>query len=365
MVNDMNKNLCTMCSSSNICDIYTFDACPLFQNRIYHSFYAAKNATCGPVVLSQCECGFVFNRLFDYGLMNYDEDYDNDQSNSDFFCAHAEEVCDLLDQKCFKEKRIVEIGCGKGFFLELLIKKGFNVTKAFDAAYEGNNHIVIKDYFSDKYHPINADLIILRHTLEHVINPFQFLNDIARCNDYQGKIFIEIPCWDWIVKKDAFWDVFYEHCNYFNRDVLSRVFGSFKTGVFFNGQYIYVLGDLASLKEKPNKSSNVKKSSSLFQDTFDNYKNLLHKNKKTIVWGAGAKGLTFLNVLDKEREYVSCIVDINKSKQNKFLGGTGHEIVSPEEMIKRWNGEPIIVMNDNYYQEIRAVLGNNYRITCL
>ncbi len=85
MVNDMNKNLCTMCSSSNICDIYTFDACPLFQNRIYHSFYAAKNATCGPVVLSQCECGFVFNRLFDYGLMNYDEDYDNDQSNSDFF----------------------------------------------------------------------------------------------------------------------------------------------------------------------------------------------------------------------------------------------------------------------------------------
>ena len=37
------------------------------------------------------------------------------------------------------------------------------------------------------------------------------------------------------------------------------------------------------------------------------------------VWGAGAKGSTFLNLLDKERKAVKYVIDINPAKQNKFI----------------------------------------------
>ena len=53
------------------------------------------------------------------------------------------------------------------------------------------------------------------------------------------------------------------------------------------------------------------------------------------VWGAGAKGSTFLNLLDTERKAVKYVIDINPAKQNKFIAGTGHPIYSPEILLQQ------------------------------
>lgn len=83
-----------------------------------------------------------------------------------------------MTRKFFHGKKIIEIGCGKGYFLEMLRKNGFDVT-GFDPAYEGDNPYIVKDYYSDQYSHLNADLIILRHTLEHIDDPLKFLHSIA------------------------------------------------------------------------------------------------------------------------------------------------------------------------------------------
>ena len=70
---------------------------------------------------------------------------------------------------------------------------------------------IIKDYFSEKYNT-DADFLILRHTLEHIKDPFTFLHLIAKANNYLGKIYIEVPTFDWISDRTAFWDITYEHC---------------------------------------------------------------------------------------------------------------------------------------------------------
>lgn len=102
----------------------------------------------------------------------------------------------------------------------------------FDPAYEGNDPAIIKDYFSEKY-KIDADVVILRHTLEHIANPYLFIQQIARTNNYKGHIFIEVPTFDWIVNKKAFWDIFYEHCNYFTQQTLGSIFSNALTGNYF------------------------------------------------------------------------------------------------------------------------------------
>jgi hypothetical protein len=71
------------------------------------------------------------------------------------------------------------------------------------------------------------------------------------------------------------------------------------------------------------------------------------------VWGAGAKGVTFANVLDPQRQLLRCIVDINQRKQGRFVPGTGHEIVAPEAL-GPLGVRHVIVMNPYYSSEIAA-----------
>jgi len=76
---------------------------------------------------------------------------------------------------------------------------------------------------------------------------------------------------------------------------------------------------------------------------------------KVAIWGAGAKGVTFANLVDGERNLVDCIVDLNPYKQGRFLPGTGHPIVSYQELGRR-GVTSAILMNPNYRAENQALL---------
>ena len=78
--------------------------------------------------------------------------------------------------------RLVEVGCSKGFFFEMLLADGFDVT-GFDPTYEGSNFRIVKEYFR----PVSAShqrALILRHVLEHVPTPMISV-PIARCQWWQ------------------------------------------------------------------------------------------------------------------------------------------------------------------------------------
>ena len=70
------------------------------------------------------------------------------------------------------------------------------------------------------------------------------------------------------------------------------------------------------------------------------------------VWGAGAKGSTFVNILDKEKKAIQYVIDINPAKQNNFIGGTGHPIFDPDILLKQ-PVKNILIMNENYTEEIK------------
>ena len=89
-------------------------------------------------------------------------------------------------------------------------------------------------------------------------------------------------------------------------------------------------------------------------DAFEEFKNMVKELSNVAIWGAGAKGSTFLNLVDKECDKIKCVIDINPKKQHQYIGGTGHYIIKPEEIANQ-NIENIIVMNSNYIEEIEAV----------
>ena len=344
---------CPLTGSTNVKILYEQQSVPLIQNKVYRTREEAINAPCIDVVLAQSlDNGFVFSANFTDFIIDYDMHYQNEQSNSAYFRKHLDNVIEIMQKNHTLKGKVVEIGCGKAYFLDMLLDRHVDIT-GFDPTYEGHSPKVIKDFFSDKYSDIGAEFIILRHTLEHISAPFRFIQTIAAANKHKGKIYIEVPTFEWIIEHNATEDIFYEHCNYFTLTTLQMLFTKSIGGHFFNGQYIYVIADLADVKDTV-EAGTIKPYEVKFKGRIEEYDQLVSSTKNIAIWGAGAKGSTFLNLLDKQCKKVKSVVDINPKKQHQYVGGTGHYIIKPDELSGQ-GIENIIVMNINYIDEIKAV----------
>ncbi len=349
-------DLCPLCSSNNKIKIYHEDNVPLFQNKIYATEIEADLVEKGSINLYLCRnCGFVWNGSFDSEKLNYDSGYQNEQANSMVFMEHLASVKQIIEEKNSKNSHIIEIGCGKGIFLNFLQNSGYYKLTGFDPAYEGSSPFVHKCYYPTGDNYIQADLFIIRHVLEHVPDPLNFLKSINIANVKNCKIYIEVPDFEWIAKNGAFWDISYEHCNYFSLSVFESIFPSCKIGYLFGDQYLYSIGDFDIHTPKNNNSFDMSEFLS-FKEKMELCRYFVSKKSNLALWGAGAKGANFARMIDPYRESIKCIVDINPRKQGRYIAGTGHLIVSPDELQKRNDIDGIIVMNENYLQEIKLMM---------
>jgi 2-polyprenyl-3-methyl-5-hydroxy-6-metoxy-1,4-benzoquinol methylase len=117
--------------------IYSLDDLPVQQNRVYASAQEAAACPRGKLTLIQGPLtGIVNNASFSPDLIAYDENYQNEQGYSAMFRQHLDQVVAVL-RRHFQGRSLLEIGCGKGTFLELLRAQGFSVV-GVDPAYEGD-----------------------------------------------------------------------------------------------------------------------------------------------------------------------------------------------------------------------------------
>ena len=355
--------------------LYRISDIPVYQNVVFDSEADAVACPKGEVVLAQDpETGLVRNISFDVSLVRYDIRYQNEQANSPVFQNHLESVADIIDRHFgtrrpedrnrknatgSQEKDIIEIGCGKGSFLERLLARGYDAF-GVDPAYEGNSPHVLRALFN-RNSGISADVVILRHVLEHVENPVDFLARVARANGNRGSIYIEVPCLDWIIGNRAWFDIFFEHVNYFRLGDFRRMFGVIhEAGRLFMDQYIYVVADLASLTA-PGSADRVD-----FPADFLSGMNAMaartEESKRRAIWGAAAKGMMVALSLHRIGLSAMCAIDINPAKQGKFLAGSGLKVAAPQEAMGLLeDGDDVIVVNGNYLEEIIAMSNNRYR----
>ena len=339
--------------------LYQQEQFPIFQNRMYNSEAEAKACPKGDVRLVEDQrTGLIYNEAFRPELMEYDANYQNEQALSPLFKEHLESVTHIID-RCIGRNLIVEVGCGKGFFLEMLLAKGFDVI-GFDPTYEGNNSKVMKHFF-EPGGDIKADGLVLRHVLEHIQNPFEFLLQLKMANGGSGKIYIEVPCFDWICEHRAWFDIFYEHVNYFRISDFFRMFGTvIESGRLFGGQYMFVVAELATLRE-PEINFNDRV---IFPDDFT--RSLVGSNRidstRSAIWGGSSKGVIFALLKARVDQLVSTVIDINPAKQGKYLPSTGLLVQSPPEALAALKkGSAIYVMNSNYLEEIKKMSNNAFK----
>lgn len=338
--------------------LYQQEQLPIFQNRMYGTEAEAKACPKGDMHLVEDQrTGFVYNAAFRPELMTYDANYQNEQALSPLFREHLESVSRIIDRYMGRDS-IFEVGCGKGFFLEILSAKGFNVA-GFDPTYEGNNPRVMRRYFEPGV-GIKANGLVLRHVLEHIQDPVNFLFKLKKANGGSGKIYIEVPCFDWICEHRAWFDIFYEHVNYFRISDFFQLFGTvIKSGRLFGNQYLYVVAELATLVEpKINSKNRV-----IFPKDFAHgiAETSRAKTSQIAIWGGASKGAIFALLKSRAGQSVSTVIDINPAKQGKYLPSTGLLVRSPSDALATLpKGSTIYVMNSNYLEEIKIMSNNAF-----
>ncbi len=375
---------CPNCLQGDLEIFYEVHRVPVHSVLLMPTRQVAVSYPKGDIALGFCRhCGFITNTLFDASVHEYSTAYEETQGFSPTFRAFHQRLAESLIEKYdLHGKKVVEIGCGKGEFLALLCELGNNHGIGFDPAFVADRNPARKDldiefvvdFYSEKYAHVSADFFCCKMTLEHIPDTANFIRTVRRAvgDRPESVVFFQVPDAHRVLRDLAFWDIYYEHCSYFNAGSLARVFREagfevLETWTDYDDQYLMIsarptteiqleseLERQAPQLAKEDIAFFVKQQAALIDNWKREIKQMKTKGQRAVVWGSGSKGVAFLSALGGGED-IEYVVDINPFRQGKFMAGTGQEIVGPA-FLAEYKPDVAIAMNPIYRSEIQADL---------
>lgn len=363
---------CLACGGSNVYPLVDLGLAPTSTGALHAEAKAAREVPRGRLDLAVCRnCGHVFNAAFDPELLDYDEDYDNSLHFSPSFRRYARELAGwLVGDVDLHGAHVVEIGSGQGdFLLELTARAegtgtGYDPTFQPDEAPEGVRFVA--DYFRPDQDVEAFDLLVARHVLEHLADPAAMLSSLRAAAPDCSRFYLEVPAAEFNFSPEGMWDCIYPHVSYFSATSFAALLGRSgleveRLGTGFEGQFLWALArpvqpslvqpDVAEVQKHLERLSRFV---DRWDETVGHWRQHLDGDESRLaLWGAGAKGVTFLNAVDPGGDLV--VVDINPRKWGRFLPGSGHRVVAPETLMSQ---EPstVLITNPVYGSEIAEQL---------
>ena len=377
------------------------EACPACGGARLESFYFVKNVpvnSCilmttreealsypkGEISLVFChDCGFVYNAKFDEKLIEYSGRYEETQGYSGTFNVfHRRLAEDLIERHDLHGKKVLEIGCGKGEFLTLLCDLGDNRGIGFDPSYvaersragSSDRTTFVTDFYSKRYSDHSADFLCCKMTLEHIPLVAHFVSTVrVAVGDRETIVFFQVPEASIILEDCHFWDIYYEHCSYFDRGSLARLFADcgfrvLRTWVDYDDQYLMIEAlpvaraerlDQRALRASMEQSQNaMRRFATAVPARIDHWSEVVAARsaagKNVVLWGSGSKAVAFLTTLGIDTQ-IQHVVDINPHRPGMYMPGTGQLIVGPE-FLESDPPDTVIIMNAVYRPEISTQL---------
>lgn len=377
------RTTCPVCGGGKHRPLIKINDAPLLCNLLHSSREEALHAPRGTIELVFClHCGHLYNAAFDRERISYPPGYDNALHYSGHYRQYAEQEARRLSAAYLLEgRRVVDIGCGDGAFLELLRRLGCGECMGFEPARDsradaqvGDGITIIPNTFPGGFSNIAADLYVARHVLEHLADPRSLLKAVrAAMHSDRPVLFLEVPDGAFLLAQGSVWDIIYEHVSCFTAGSLSHLlhltgFSPDTPRSVFAGQYLAVdafpaesapLPDRGQIRNAMTETGRLLKgflarSASRRKQAEKLLRAALADGRRAVIWGAGSKGVALLNSLPAGVN-MPCIIDIHPGKQGKFVPVTGQQVMGPE-FLADYRPETVFIVNNIYRGEIQALL---------
>ena len=375
------ENGCPICESTNTETFLTLKDMPVQDGVVYESEEEAKKSPVGDINLAVCyNCLYIGNETYDASKIFFTE-YNYSQHHSPLYQKYISElITNLINSFSLRQKDIVDVGCGKGYFMYNLCIEGDNKGHGIDPSYEITEEVptdleginFIKDFYSDKYKNIKGDFVSCRHVVDELEHPKPFVQIMrpALKENKESLIFLELPNGQTTFEKELFWNIGYAKRSWFTPASLATFlqhcgYKVARVMPLFYDQYLGIAGHLdfsgstvpaVSDDQATDMRNKLKNFAENYKSEIQKWENRLTEmeaaNEQIVIWGAGMRGLNFLNRF-ANKKVMPAIVDINPNRQGKFLPGSGYRI-DPIESLKEVQPDKILLSNPNYEKEIKV-----------
>jgi hypothetical protein len=168
---------------------------------------------------------------------------------------------------------------------------------------------------------------------------------------------IEVPNFDFILRKAMFSEFITDHIFYFDENTLRNVLevNGFNVLCINNIWHDYILS-AEVMKRKIHNTSFFEFNKNQVVEELNQF--IVKFNKNVVIWGAGHQSLSLISI-GKLFDKVSHIVDSADFKQNKFCPTSKLFIKSPQSLLVD-RPQAVIIMAAAYSDEVYQLLVNKY-----
>jgi dTDP-4-dehydrorhamnose reductase/SAM-dependent methyltransferase len=232
-----NLNSCRFCNADNLCEIMKFDDYPLSggflknkKNIIYEKIFPLTFLFC-----ENCKTGLIKEIVKeDYLFTNINESsYFYYSSTISSLVTHFKNLYEKIIVEYPNKKKILEIGCNDGVFINNFVDKGYNIIgiDPSETIHKIDSSDIVKynTFFNDdstldiltKYG--KQDIIVSCNCLAHINDMFNIYSNIKKILNHDGVLIIEVHYLKNIIDNFNFDFIYHEHMSYYSINTVIQI----------------------------------------------------------------------------------------------------------------------------------------------
>ena len=355
---------CRVCKLSNLCEhILTIENQPPSAQQFFENQLDSQIKI--DLEIYECsQCGLVQHNL---EPVSYYKDVIRAVAYSpDMKAFRLKQFQEFLNKYELCDKKILEIGSGKGEYLDLLHESGAKKLFGLENSMKNFNDLRKKKYNSKKGFldssfvnnwNFSFDAIVCFNFMEHWPDLLTGLTKIKNLLLDNGIALIEVPNFGYMLKNGIYTEFTVDHIYYFTEESLRNVLQNVGLEIItINSVWKdYILSAVVRRRQKAKIASiyaKKQKNTRNIIDFLSNYEGSI------VIWGAGHQALSIMAMIRADR-YVKYVVDSAPFKQGKFCPVTGLKIFSPSQLNVDCP-QCVVVMGAAYSDEIINIMRKNY-----
>ncbi len=275
-----------------------------------------------------------------------------------------EQFGDWVERYSLRNRKVLEIGCGRGEYLRLMQEAG---TNAYGLEYSPQSvadcHTaglcVERGYLEtggEKLTGAPFDGFFILNWLEHLPNINAVLQGIYRNLAPGGTGLVEVPNFNMILRHKLFTEFTSDHLFYFTAETLKSTLeiNGFKVLSCREIWHEYIIS--AEVRKRPIQDlGEMAATGAKLRESLEKF---IAGHQRTAVWGAGHQALAVMALAGLGGK-IAYVVDSAPFKQGKYTPATNLPIVPPDELEKN-PPQAIIVMAAAYSDEVAGLIRRKY-----